>query len=105
MKKLTGLNEKVSPISDDDPRAGDIMPTFRRIYRMAIGNSLAKSGDEAIDLFQLGLKLRQEENEISLEDAEFRLLKESLARNAGQLVAHIQGQALLRLKTAEEAKG
>jgi hypothetical protein len=103
MKKITGLNQKISPIVEE---AAEQMPTYRRLYRMAVGGSLGKSGEEAIDLFQLGLKLRQEEDTITLEDAEFKLLKEAVSKNGGQqpFVAHIHGQMMIRLREDEARK-
>jgi hypothetical protein len=104
MKKLTRLNDKLDPIFDEE-KASANMPTFRRLYRVCLGNALAKTPDEAVDLVQVGLKLRLEDADVPLEDAEFALLKDAVTRNSQSMVAQLQGQLILRLREDENHKG
>jgi len=102
MKTLTGLNEKLQALNDEEKQEN--IPTFKRVYRILLGNSLATSGEDAIEMMQLGLKLRQDETSIKVEDAEFKLLKSVAERNEPRYVAHILAQILIRLKADEERK-
>lgn len=103
MKTLTRLNDKLDPIFDEE-KAGASMPTFRRLYRLALGNSMAKNPDEAVDLVQVGLKLKLEEDAVNLEDAEFALLKDAVTRNSQSMVAQLFGQLVIRLRDDEARK-
>lgn len=102
MIKLYGLDDKIPPLDVD--ASNEIvaqMPTYRRIFRMALGNARAKSGDEAVDCMKLALKLSTTENELMIEDAEFKLLKEKVAENSANLTALFHGSAYKRLNDVE----
>lgn len=102
MKTLTGLDTKPEPIEESTPKEIlETFPTYRKLLKNCIGISKAKDGDESIDLLQLGLKLKVE-GDVSLEDAEFKMLKEKCSNNPLNWESHYQGQVMLKLKEAEK---
>jgi len=103
MKTLKGLDEKLSTIEEIPAGVDAKLPTYRLMYKAAVGGSLAKSGDEAVEHYQLGLKLRIEGNEIDLEDAEFKLLKAAVEKNPSQWNAHFHAQVVLKIKDSEKS--
>lgn len=104
MKTIKGVDEKPEHFQEDVPaEVIATIPTYRRMFKAAVGMGLSKGGENAIDLVQLGLKLRIE-GDITLEDAEFKLLKERCSENPAQWQAHFHGLVMLKLKEAENAK-
>lgn len=105
MKTIKNIDER-PPHFDDEVPADELLkiPTYRKFFRSAIGMGLAKDGDSAMDLIQIGLKLRVEGNDVTLEDAEFKALKERCERNTPQWAAHFHGHILLKLKESEHGK-
>jgi len=103
MKTLKGLDQKPVLIDDvTDEKVLETIPTFRKMLKIVAGNSQPKAGtDEAIDLFQIGLKLKSD-GDVALEDAEFRLLHNKCKDNPANFTSHILGQILLMLKEAEK---
>lgn len=101
MKTLKDLDAKPEPMQEDTP--AEIIatfPTYRKLMKSAVGTTVAKSGEEAIDLVQLGLKLKID-GDVSIEDAEFKLLKEKCEANPMKWESHYHGQILLKLREAE----
>ena len=90
------LDEKARKKLEDD------IPTYRQLYRAAVSMAVSKSGTEAIDAYQVSLKLRTAEPNVSLEDAEFRLLKNTCEANPVGWMAFFHAQAILRLQAAEK---
>ena len=103
MKTLIGLNEKPVTI-EDNPSAEVVesLPSFRRLLKIVVGNCVPKKGtEEAVDLYQLGMKLKVE-GDVQLEDAEFKLLNTKLKDNPTEFTAHILGQLLGIMDKAEK---
>lgn len=104
MKTIKNIDDKPPHFDVDiEPETLLRLPTYRKMFRSAIGNGLAKDGEAAMDLIQLGLKFTQVESDISLEDAEFKILKDRCASNTPQWAAHFHGLVLLKLKEAESS--
>ncbi len=103
VKTLKGLDEKPSLIEEvADEKVLEAIPTFRRMLRIIAGNSQPKPGtEESIDLVQIGLKLKVE-GDVSLEDAEFKLLLAKAKDNRPDYSSQILGQILLKFKDAEK---
>jgi hypothetical protein len=103
MKTIKAIDDKPTSFEDDMPQEFlDKMPTFRKLFRAAIGLTAKNDGNKALDLYQLGLKFRLEESDISIEDAEFNLLKEACNQNPAQWISHYHAQIMLKLKEAEK---
>lgn len=110
MKTLKGLNTKPE-ILDDKPTPELLkdIPTYRRLFKMVVGNSVASDKTEqAVDMVQIAMKLRIDEDSIPLEDAQFKLLREKVVENNIKLTALFQGQMLMLMdkckKECEEAE-
>ena len=102
MKTIKNVDSKPEHFQDDiAPEVAATIPTYRKMFKAAVGMGLAKDGENAIDLVQLGLKLRVD-GDINLEDAEFKLLKERCSQNPAQWTAHFHGQVMMKLKEAEK---
>ena len=115
MKTLKRLNDKPShfltegmcPNCQQTINEFDLtkMATFRRLFLNQLGASRADSGEEAIEMAQLGLQLRQDKPEIDIEDAQYKLLKKYCERNQINWAAHFQAQVLTLLKDSEKTIG
>lgn len=110
MKTLKGIDEKIEWFTDDiSDEQKALLPTYRKLMRVAVGGAAARNGEEALDYNEIGLKLRVD-GDVDLEEAEFKLLKRaceehSAAKRQDGWIAHIQAKVLLKLKDAEkEAK-
>jgi len=101
MKIIRGLKHKPIVVDDTIEKEKD-MPTYRIMFKNMIGKSLAKSGEDSIERYQVGLKLMQDQEIINLEDAEFLLLKSAVTENQSQIAAHYQAQLLLKLNESEK---
>ena len=102
MKTLRGLDSKPQLLEEvTDPKALAKVFTFRQLFKMVIGGTTAANGDESIDLTQIGLKLKGG-GDISLEEADFKLIQKKVEGNEAKLTAMFQGQLLLKLKDAEK---
>ena len=102
MKKVKGLEEKLSPLEEIPKGVDAKLPTYRLMYKAAVGGMLGKSGEDAVDHYQLGLKLKLEGNEIDLEDAEFKLLQAACNENPAKWTAHYHAQVILKIKDSEK---
>ncbi len=102
MKTVKDVDAKPLPFEDDIPaEAMARIPTFRKMYVAAVGMMINANGDKAIDLYQLGLKLKTTDADIVLEDSQFSMLKDSCNSNPMQWIAHYHAQAMIKLKEAE----
>lgn len=100
MKTIKEVDTKPQPVNETDDM-GRIV-TYRQMFKNAVALIAPKSGAYAIDMFQLGLKLKVDGSDVALEDAEFKLLNEALESNPLNWPSHFLGQALLKLKEAEK---
>lgn len=102
MKTIKDVDTKPTHFQEDIPEeVAAAMPTYRKMFKAAVGMGLAKDADNAIDLLQLGLKLKVE-GDVQLEDAEFKLLKDRCSANTPQWQAHFHAQVMLKLKESEK---
>lgn len=106
MKTLTGLDEKLKHFDDTMPEAvANNMPTFRKMLCNVLGAGQASSGDEALAMFGLGLKIRTATTDsVGVEDSDFAILKAKVAGNPLGWMAHFLAQVVMKLKEAEAAK-
>lgn len=103
MKTLKDIDSKPIPFEEDIPaEALERIPTFRKLFKSSVGMLIKSNGDQAIDLYQLGLKLKLSEQDISLEDAEFNMLKDACNQNPMNWIAHFLAQVMLKLKESEK---
>jgi hypothetical protein len=99
MKKLTALDDRLAPVSlEDEPKVDDKMPTYRKVYLSVLGNAKAKTADDARRAARIAIKLRSsKEPSIDIDETDLTALKLMIEQNALNLVATVQGQALIRL--------
>lgn len=103
MKTIKGITEKLEVFSLKDESEYD-KTSFQDVFRTIISLSLGKSGEQALEMFELGLKLKKnKETDLELEDAEFKLLKDYVHENKTQQPVFFHGQLLKKLKEAEDA--
>lgn len=108
MKTLKGLNA-LPTYSEEHAEMVEMgrkikMHPFKRMMRDAIATSLSKSLDDAEEREQVKLKLMLEDDEIQLEDAQFKILKEIVGANPCQWIQHYYEQVGKILKSAESGK-
>ena len=103
MKTIKDIDGKPEPMEDKVPSTVlEQLPTFRKMFRSAVGTALSKSGEEAIELFEIGLKVKRAKADLELEDAEFTKLKSKCDDNQAQWTSHYHAQVAMKLKAAEK---
>jgi hypothetical protein len=103
MKTLKGLNSRPEILEENPTKEMiDDTPTFRRLFKIVIGNSLAKSGEQAVDCVQIAMKLRIDADQIELEDAQFKIIKDKVDDNPTKMPAIFQGQMRMLLDKCEK---
>ena len=98
MKKIVGLEEKVKSFDEKDT----LLQSYKEFFQAAVKFSVKKSGEEAVDLFEVNLKLKAANGEVDLEDAQFRLLKTCCNENPVGWPSVIHGQLYKKLQEAEK---
>lgn len=99
MKTIKNIDSR--PTHFDEGVDQSTVPTYRNLLKGAIGICASNSPTEALDLYQIGMKLKLAESDISLEDAEFKLLKDKCDQNPSKWFSHIFAQVILFLREAE----
>ena len=103
MKTINRLAEKPTHFREDiSPEELENLPTFRRLFLNQLGGSQGENGEEAIEMYQLGLKIRSATESVDLEDAQFKILKKVCEKNKIQWLSHFHAQVLLLLKESEK---
>lgn len=102
MKTLKGLLTKPVGIDEEKKEAVDALPVFRIMFKNCISYIVPKAGEDSLAIYQVGMKLMQDQDEIKLEDAEFKLLKEAVGKNPQGLLLHYHGQLMLKIKESEK---
>lgn len=107
MKTIKNIDEKLMYFQDiDDPLIQAQLPTYRRMMKSAVAMAVAP-GEQAIDLYQLGLKFSWSEGhngaDLKLEDAEFKLLQEVVGKNPAAWMSHYLAQVMIRLRESAKA--
>lgn len=75
---------------------------FKDILMHQLGSYRSQEGKKTLEVFALGIKIAQcNDDSLSLEDAEFNLLKEVVTSNPAQMAVVVQGRTLLMLDKAE----
>lgn len=102
MKVIKGVNEKLELFTLTDEGEQKDKASFKDMYRTVVSLSLGNSGDQALEMFELGMKIKHaKSDDIELEDAEFKLLQDKVKENSLKQPAHFLGQLLSKLKQAE----
>lgn len=103
MKTIKQIDEKIEWFAEDlSEIEKSTLPTFRKLFKAAIGMGVSKNPEEAVDLYQIGLKLKIDGPDISLEDAEFKRLKECCNPNPANWISHVHACVLMKIKEAEK---
>lgn len=105
MMTLKELSKKPEILDDNPtPELMKDVPTYRRLFKMVVGNSMAtEKTEQAVDMVQIAMKLRIDEDSIPLEDAQFKLLREKVVENQVKMTALFQGQMINLLDECEKA--
>ena len=98
MKKLTGLEEKLEKLNEKDSD----MQSFKEFFKAAVSFSITKSGDEAVDLFEIAIKIRRANGEVDLEDAEFKKLSSKVGENPVGWPSWVHAQLVSKLRAIEK---
>ena len=98
MKKIVGLEEKVKSFDEKD----SVLQPFKEFFQAAVKFSVKKSGEEAVDLFEINLKLKAAKDEVELEDAQFKILKTCCNENPVGWPSVIHGQLYKKLQESEK---
>lgn len=101
MKEVSKLSTKCEPLTPrEDPNA---IPTFKDIYSECVGRFRAKeqSAKKNMQILDLTRKLLKAEDTLSLENADFDLLKEAVDQNAPGYFPFYIGQAAEAIKDVQ----
>jgi len=100
MKTLKGIKAKPEPLDPEQKLDG--IPTYQTMMKYSVSMNLGKSAENSIECYQVGLKLKLDQDEIQLEDAEFKVLKEAVEANPMRYMAHFHGQLMLKIREWEK---
>lgn len=105
MKTITGLNERLVHFDDAAPEAiATALPTFKKMILNVLGGSAAANGEEAIAMYEIGMRMRALEDVIELKDEDHLMILSKLRPNSLGWLAHYHAQVLLKVLSAQEAK-
>lgn len=100
MKVIKGINEKLKIFSLETEE--DDKSSFSDMFRTTVALSVGRSPDQTLELLELGLKIKGNHSDnLSLEESDFKLLKEKVEANILQQASFFHGQLLKKLKEAE----
>lgn len=104
MKKISGISERIKHFDRDvTEQMTEKLPTFRKMFMDILGGSPSESGEEAIAMYKLGMKMMDsKEDDLSIEDSEFSLLSDKCKKNGLRWMAHYHAQVLIRLQESEK---
>lgn len=103
MKQIKDINEKLDLFTLTDEGEKKDKSSYKDMYRTIVSLSLGKSGEQALEMFELGLKIKNVVGDVlGLEDAEYKLLKSKVDDNMTQVPAYFHAQLLLKLKQADD---
>jgi hypothetical protein len=98
MKTIKGIDDKLEKFNPTDSD----LQAFKDYFRAAVSLSISKAGDEAIEIFELGLKIKRATGDLQLEDAEFKRLKEKVDSNPIGWPNWVHAQLVSKLKDSEK---
>lgn len=102
MKTIKGLLAQPS-LLDEEKGLNNGMPIFRILLKNSAGKGLAKSKDNAIELCDIAIKLKNlKEDSIELEDSDFKALKISVEENLTQNQVHVHRQMIAIFELADK---
>lgn len=103
MKKITGLDQRLTPMSDEDPGA-DQMLTRRQVLRL-LGNIKAETADNSRRVSRIIAKIRDKNvADLVLENDDINFLQKEFERNGFGLTGWAQGQMLEIIESAEKVE-
>jgi hypothetical protein len=104
MKTIKGLEKRIQHFNEEDKVSPNELPTVRRMILNLLGAGKAKDGDEALAMWDLGLRIRRaEDSDITIEDADFKLINEKVKENILGWSAHYHAQMLLIMRETQRA--
>lgn len=101
MKKLNNIDDKILNLEDVQINESQL-PTFRTLIKYMLNKQVAKNAEEALDVNQILLKLRQAESDLEFENAEFKIIKEKCGENQAKLFQASHGQIVAYLAKCEK---
>jgi hypothetical protein len=101
--KIKNLNDKIKPLTgEDDPKAADAMPTYKRVLLLCVGNIAADNAQETESCFRLVNQIKAADDKLELDDSDAAVLRAVLGRNPLRLPVAIMGPVLEKLNDAEK---
>jgi len=102
MKKLIGVQDATVLFDEDAIARGIKPPTYGTLLTNLLNGIQPRNNEESAVVGQILLKLRMRENELSLENADFKLVLEKLNENFVKMYAGYHSQLLLWLQKFEK---
>lgn len=100
MKKIIGLDERLDAFDTIAPTQK--LPTFKQLFVNCLGAARPDNGAQAIESYKAATKILNAKNDdVLLEDSEFKLLRDKCEKNELGWQAYYLAQALLKIDGAE----
>jgi hypothetical protein len=110
MKTLTGLADRTQPLEDQHltlppEQMALLAPTYQQIITKQLGMAAPRDPENAIWLFQVGMKIRSHKDAapLTLETADFNAMKDACEKNPASYIGFFQGQLIMKLREWEKA--
>lgn len=102
MKTLRGIDDQLDDTINEKGKEVKERLKFRFCFRNLVSNHVSRSGQEAMEFIELGLKLGVDGADLELEDEEFKKLKEAVDANALKWPDQIIGQLYKKIVQSEK---
>lgn len=106
MKKVTGLDEKLTHFIDEAP--GDVLdtiPSYRQMYVRACGSAKPENPEDAVVNMEIAMKIKNTKDDfIDLENAEWEQLRSNTKQNRMGWNSWFLSQMWKRLNISENGK-
>jgi hypothetical protein len=102
MKKLIGVQDVAVLFDEQLIIQGIKPPTFGTLLTNILNGVQPRNNEESAAIGQILLKLRMKENELAVENADYKVIVEKLNENAAKMFAGYHSQLLLWLQKFEK---
>ena len=110
MKQISGIKDYARDINtgdvlSDEERAMLARYQYQQMFTFALAIGQSAQPDSIIEILDLIRKIKDEKSDVlTLEDAEFKLLKDAIESNVAKFPNIFYGQAVKKVRSAVENK-
>lgn len=106
MKRIMNIDEQLNDINEELLSEAELAkrPRYRQNLIAACGLIATSDPNEAIALFDIGLKIKNSQQTLMLENAEYEKLKNCVEKNPTRLPSVFFSQMIKKVRSAEDVE-